>query len=71
MWKRERTSMVAGLADSRVTWPTRWLVSHSGACDQAFGCEMRPLRISIISRSSAKIDGDPSHSVCSRVTGIQ
>ena len=71
MWKRERTSIVVAVADSIATWLTRWLVSHIGACDQAFGCETRPFRISIISLSSAKIDGEPSHSVCSGVTGIQ
>ena len=45
MWKRERTTRSPSLASaaSMRTWPTRWLVSHSGACDQAFGCGTRPM----------------------------
>ena len=71
MWKRERTTIFLASADSIATWLTRWLVSHCGACDQAFGCETRPLLISIISLSSMKIEGELSHSVCSGATGIQ
>ncbi len=71
MWKRERTTIVPPSLDSTATWLTRWFVSHCGACDQAFGWETRPLRISISSLSSMKIEGELSHSVCSGATGIQ
>ena len=71
MWKRERTTMRSFPTSSSATWLTRWLVSHSGACDQALGCVTRPLRISIIGLSSMKIDGELSHSVCSGRAGIQ